>query len=213
MDISENEIDGLLNILISNYRADEKYILTEADATNRFYEILSQNLILQKYDLSIHSELRPFIKQKNGKYKIIKKGKWTNEGRINEGAKFDLSIINNSNYFWDKAFKKVVRAQTNDETRVKYWRFLSYPLEAFKAVFEFKIRVQGNIRDSKKNPRGISKDIEKLNVLHSENEDCLKYLVILDRKISEKNYHKIRNMLSDKPNIKQKIFHKEDSTD
>ena len=167
----EKDIDNLLKQLIEKYDNDKRYILTESDLVNRFYSMIQNSEILKKHNLILHSELRPF----DGK-NVIHKEKWGRAAQINYAAQFDLSLLDPDKKFWEEAFKKVSKAQTRQgkNEEIRYWRFLSYPLAAHKAVFEFKIRAKGNTTK-------INKDIKKLDLIHQKNKDCLTYLILLDR--------------------------------
>ena len=77
------------------------------------------------------------------------------------------------------------KAKKDQGGSLRYWRILSYPLEAFRAAIMVKIRVKGNLL-------GIRKDIQVLRLLHKRNPECLPFLFICDRMSSEKNKAEIK---------------------
>ena len=100
----------------------------------------------------------------------------------------DLAILNMENKYWNKALDKAVKDQYGKnrvKKSLKYWRILSYPVEAFLTVIEVKIRVSGN-------EERILKDVEKLYAIKKSNPKCLTYMVIADRCAPERILHNIR---------------------
>lgn len=186
MDELKRDLDRLMKELVEKYEKCERLILTESDLVNRVFSMILRSGIPENHTLGIHTELRPFI----GK-EAIRGEKWQTVEPINYAAKCDLVLIDPATKFWSEAYSKVWDYQTNHGEKrddLRYWRFLAYPVEAFRAVFEFKIRVKGNTR-------GIKKDIKKLCLIKCKNPDCLTYLVILDRKGTTKELQKIKNEL------------------
>lgn len=166
---------------------------------NRAYYLIQESGILKKHDLAIHSELRPYDFKKR---KAIHDEKWSDIKQVNHAAKFDLTLVETSEQYWYQAFQHILDHQSKNikKKRIRYWRFLVYPLRAFKAAIEFKIRVQGN-KDN------IMKDVKKLSLLHQKNTCCLKYLIILDRKASDRTIQTIIEEISQREGI-QLITHK-----
>jgi len=194
-----NIIHHALKKIIQSYRDNKCLIMTENDLVIRTYARLSEGGVP---DVSLHSELRPYIGNDNLCCSVIREltdddcGKtterfgWHTQGRANRGARFDLVVIQSDverSKLWERALSKA-KCDQGLSSRIGYWRILSYPLEGFKAVIEFKIRVKNNINN-------IMRDIAKLEKLHDENKNCLLYLVILDRCASEKDLEKIENRL------------------
>ncbi len=170
----KNDLDAVIGTICDNYRKDERYILTESDLVSETYLHLKKSGILEKYGLSLHTELRPFDPEND---EIIRKKTWEKIVQINYAAKFDLALVDKKKMYWDLSRKRIAQAQTGTDDELKYWRFLLYPVESFRVVIEFKVRV-------KNNHKNIRKDITKMKVLTKKNKCCLKYLVILDRAAS-----------------------------
>jgi len=174
-----NIIEDAIKELINNYKKDrervsEKICLTENDVVCKLYSLLHGNL---GENLEIHSELRPYIPkgENNVNVDVIRNTGWEKQNGANEGAKIDLAIIDTIESYWKQAFKKAKKDQNWEKKEgLKYWRILSYPLNAFRAVIEIKIKVRNNY------PR-IRRDIEKLKMIKKENPACLTYMVVLDR--------------------------------
>ena len=179
------DLDKTFPRLVSEYCNNERLILTESDMVNRAYYFIQESGILEKHSLAIHSELRPYDFKDR---KAIHDGSWSDIDQINHAAKFDLALVDASDDYWDQAHQYILCSQskTRKKKRIRYWRFLVYPLKAFKAAFEFKIRVQGN-KDN------ILKDVDKLSLLDEKNKCCLKYLIILDRKAPERTIKSIKD--------------------
>lgn len=95
-------------------------------------------------------------------------------------------MVTNETY-WEKTKKKITYLQSKNPTKKKlrYWRFLIYPIEAFQAVFECKMRVQGNLSN-------IREDIKKLVKIKKGNSNCLTYMIVLDREASPISMNTIR---------------------
>ena len=56
----QGDLDKIFNRLVNEYRISERLILTESDMVNRAYYLIQESGILEKHNLAIHSELRPF---------------------------------------------------------------------------------------------------------------------------------------------------------
>jgi len=152
------------------------------------------NTLLQNipvHPLEIHSELRPWIKNGN---EILRGDQWVNleRARVNYAAKVDLAITD-PEYFKD-AYEKIRKIQGLGD-RLKYWRILLYPLKAFHAIFEIKVRVSGN-------KRRIVDDLNKLSLLYCRNKTCKYYLIVLDRAATNKQMLSIKNEALKHPHIK-----------
>ena len=182
-------IEHCLLTLKERYEKQELNILTESDLAIRAYKLLSKEI----EPIQLHGELRPF-KHKTGQpvknRRVIRelpsstyecpKFDWCKHSP-NAGARFDLSVIEYEDEYLEKA--KLVQPRP-------YWRYPSYPFEAFKAIIEFKVRVNGNV------PR-ILKDVEKIRVMCSEEKGkCIGYLLVLDRKAKQSNLTKIQHAVS-----------------
>jgi hypothetical protein len=185
--------------LLHAYLEDSRLILTENDMVMLAYGILVKNGVPKH---SLHTELRPYIGSDDRKCKVIRKTKqedasktkldWHEQDKANQGARFDLVVVHEDDEnddFWERALKKA-KSDQRAPNGLRYWRILSYPCKAFGAVIEFKAKVYNNMDR-------IHDDITRLKLLHDENSDCLKYLVVMDRCASEDNVKQIRNWLSD----------------
>ena len=142
----------IINQLAEKYRREENTFLTENDIVIHLAHMLINE------GKTVHSELRPWIPECN---KIIKGDKWTELERLNRCVKVDVAVTDPNPEYLEQALTRI-KGQRN---QLKYWRILLYPLKGFKAVFEVKIRVEGNLKR-------IYKDIEKLNLMHRRNKDC-----------------------------------------
>jgi len=181
-----NDLKGLveecLKEFVRNYGNDAYpyELLTEGDAASLLFCILKNRMKGPKFStFKIHSELRPFIEEEN-KHKVIKrKGsewEWAEHKPENSGAVVDIVIIDSDPEYSKKA----------EKSERKYWRIVSYPLEAFHACIEVKIRVSGNIRN-------IKKDISKLCKIREHNKQCLVYLTVVDRKATSEDIKEIKS--------------------
>ena len=167
-------IESVLKRIVDSYWNDKWYMLTERDLVARAFSLLRKELLPR---FSIHCELRPFkgpYTQEDKKwYKVIRDvegiAKWCRQ-QGNSGAIFDLCVLDSDPELWRKAYKKAC----GERTEPRYWRFPSYPLEAFRAVIEFKVRGKGNL------PR-IKKDIRKLGEMCPVDGNCDGFLILLDR--------------------------------
>jgi len=169
----QKDIDKILSKIVQEYKDNKRLILTESDLVNIVYSRIATSGIRDNHSVLIHSELRP-IKG----VEAIRDEKWQPVKPINYAKKVDLVLIDSAKKHWKEAYEYVKSYQTKDGEKgsdLRYWRFLAYPVDAFKAVLEFKIRVNGN-------SSGIKKDIKKLSLIRCKKPDCLTYLVILDRK-------------------------------
>ena len=95
---------------------------------------------------------------------------WKKHEPKNSGAVVDIVVVNSEQKYFKRA---------KEISPKKYWRLVTFPIEAFVVCIEVKIRVAGNIKR-------IKKDIEKLVKIREANREanrnCLVYLVIVDRK-------------------------------
>ena len=190
--------------LVTEYNENPWSLITESDVTNRLYSILQRRPVLK--GISIHSELRPFQSKLQGKASlpfVIKDRKdphWVRQRKANDGAMIDLVLVDSDKRFENEAHKKAVLEQgkreieklirkglepVEDSLELRYWRMLSYPVKAFKAAIEAKIRVSGNM------PK-IRNDVKKLKKIKEENDECGLYLVVLDCKADDRKLREIR---------------------
>ena len=186
--ISFSKLDSVLKWVVKDYQRKKRSYLTENDVVMHIHARLAK---MQFQTIGIHSELRPFIIDGRNT-KILKetaknKINWVKQNKALEGARIDLSLIDQNDLHWESAFKKALKDQ-NREEKLRFWRILSYPCEAFRAMIEIKIRVDKNLGR-------IYKDISKFEAVQKENKECLKFLIILDRCASENNMEKIESTL------------------
>lgn len=188
------KIDKSLKELEKNYRQKERDFLTEADAVSTLFNILKDRL--KNANVAVHSQLRPFT-QRNEVIVFDRRRKgwyWKKQRVANEGAPFDLAIIDAGDKYWKRAEKKAMYDQRAKKD-LKYWRMLSYPIEAFLAAIEIKVRVW-------QNPPWIEKDINKLSAILKKNKKCLLYAVVLDRKANPKEVKKIEGLARRKKHVR-----------
>jgi len=188
--------------LVEDYQLDAEQgrFLTENDAACRLFALLDEKS--NAYDIGVHSELRPFccgdhtndvknclVIRENKDGKIA----WDKQGDdAKNGSRVDICLISQNGRYLKKAKLKAKFDQLGPNfdhagTDLKYWRILSYPVEAFQAAIEIKIKVH-------KNMTRIKKDIEKMAVLKQNNDQCQTYLVVLDRQADHKYIEKIKNI-------------------
>jgi hypothetical protein len=169
-----------------DYEDYREGFLTEGDATSSLFCKLKN--VMRKHgvtELEIHRELRPYALD-GAEAKVIRlvdgAVDWAIHEPKNAGAVVDLAIIERDEKYFNEAEK------TSSQ---EYWRILSYPLDAFVACIEVKVRVAGNIRR-------IRKDIEKLdrirNTLQKRGKNCLVHLMVLDRRAPDKSIRTIAAM-------------------
>jgi len=165
-------VEECLRKLVKSYEEHEEDFLTERDAVCTLFCMLKDEMKKGNEEgFKIHSELRPYIEGKNTN-RVIKqvKGvvKWKEHKPKNSGAVVDIVIVSSKQKYFERA---------KEFSSKKYWRLVTYPLEAFVACIEVKIRVSGNIKR-------IEKDIDKLCKIRDTKKNCLVYLVVVDRKAS-----------------------------
>lgn len=195
-------VDAAVTQLVNDYglNAERGYYLTENDATCKLFAMLMEKSEQNK--IGVHSELRPFCsgdrESEIENCQVIKEDiggrmSWDYQGQdAKNGSRVDICLIAQDRRYLDKAILKAKIDQIGpslDRTRtdLKYWRILSYPVEAFRAAIEIKVKVHRNMTR-------IRKDIEKLAVLKQKNSQCLTYLVVLDRQADPKDIEKIRKI-------------------
>lgn len=171
-----------------DYENYKEGFFTEGDATSSLFCILKDSIrkhYATKHE--VHRELRPYIScGEEAETRVLRlvdgAVDWTTQKTKNTGAVVDLVIIERDEKYFDEAEK------TSSQ---EYWRILSYPLDAFVACIEVKVRVAGNIRR-------IRKDIEKLdrirNTLQKRGKNCLVHLMVLDRRAPDKSIRTIAAM-------------------
>ena len=168
-------VEKVIEEVLEDYEKDEdkKTYTTEGDIVSHIFARLLEAPIWDK-NIKIHSQVRPF-KGEIGKEKVIRDGKWKDQqGKANAGSVVDLAILDMRDRYWKKALEKAIKDQFGEgrsEGSLRYWRILSYPVEAFRAAIEVKIRVRGNRKK-------IFKDVEKLCAIKRENPECLTCMVI-----------------------------------
>ena len=184
MNIKQFQIEKALTELVSDYCKHPTKYMTENDIVIQAHKLIQKHVLNTKQKLSLHSELRPYIFE--GDIGIHEMD-WNPVDQINHASKCDLAIIDTSSIHWDKTMKKIVclHSRKRRKKKLNYWRFLVYPVKAFKAAFEFKMRVRGNLSN-------IEEDILKLNLIRCKNSKCLTYMIILDKEASNKNMKTIR---------------------
>lgn len=183
--ILEEFINIAIKNIINDYRCHIKKYTTEGDVIANLFAQLSHNKFKNLY---IHSQVRPF-KGNIGNEEVIIDGNWRKQEKANSGCIVDLAILDLQDKYWKKTILKANKDQkikrNSNEKTLKYWRILSYPVEAFHAAIEVKVRV-------KNNKSRIIKDIKKLSIIKKTNPKCLTYLIIVDRCTSKKTIKNIQ---------------------
>lgn len=182
--ISQTKIESALRLLCCEYNTTPRKFMTESDIVIQAHKLLQDVVIKNKPKHAIHSELRPY---KFDKKQGIKDNHWRCLDQINHAAKCDLAIVLSNETFWKKTKDKITCLQSKNpnKKKLRYWRFLIYPVEAFQAAFEFKMRVQGNLTN-------IREDIDKLVQIKKGEPDCLTYMIVLDKVASPISMNTIR---------------------
>jgi hypothetical protein len=197
-------IKDSINELVIQYNRSPWSFTTESDVTNKLYSLLQGRL--DSEDAVIHSELRPFLRMSQGKepqYLVIKDRKepqWIGQEKANGGAMIDIVVVDGEERFRKEALEKATREQRNKEImklrrkgiepiegslKLRYWRMLSYPVKAFRAAIEVKIKVSGNVSK-------IKNDVKKLRKIRDENRECRLYLLVLDRMAASKKLEDLK---------------------
>ncbi|MDH5268145.1 MAG: hypothetical protein OEW62_10780 [Candidatus Bathyarchaeota archaeon] len=176
-------VEACLRKLLKNYEKEEhkEAFLTESDVASSLFCMLKGEMEKRNIgEFAVHSGLRPYIEEKGLNLVIKAKdsllGEWKKHEPKNSGSVVDIVLINRKPEYFEKA---------KDVSPKKYWRLVTYPLEAFKVCIEVKIRVPGNIKR-------IKKDIIKLRKIRETNRSCLVYLVVVDRKASNRSKENIK---------------------
>lgn len=145
--------------------------LTESDVVCNLYSEL-RKAVPRGYE--VHTGLRPFDERKGGK-NVLKyvsnRWTWKTAMRKNEGSIIDLCVLDSNPKYWKEAKGEGFW----DSDGLRYWRFVSYPVEAIRAAIEVKIRVKGKISN-------IKKDIEKIKSIESQVSpgQFIGYMVVMD---------------------------------
>ena len=183
-------IKATLNRLVNDYKSNPRKYLTENDIVIQAHRFLQDGIISNESKLSIHSEFRPYNFREG---KGIHNDKWTCLRHINHASKCDVAIVDSDTKYWKITKEKIkcLHSKKLKKKKLRYWRFLVYPIEAFKAIFEFKMRVQGNLSN-------IREDIDKLVLIKEANSSCLTYMIVLDRKATSKSMNTIREYAREK---------------
>lgn len=132
-------IENSIKELQKEYQNNKRKYLTEGDIVSTLFSKLDKMLV--KTSMSIHSQLRPYIGSPEDAY-VIQNDSWIKQDKANRGALVDLAIIDRNEVFWNESFEKAKKDQNSKQ--LKYWRILSYPVKAFRAVIEVKIKVKRN---------------------------------------------------------------------
>jgi len=185
------KIKSALNDVTESYWNDIQFMLTESDLVAKVFSLLDGEL----GKFQVHSEIRPFKKLSATKSRVIRKRNkdennkkdveyvWLKADR-NTGTRFDLCVIDTECKFWKEAIEKA----KGERNALRYWRLPSYPFKGIRAVIEFKVRVSGNIKR-------IGYDIQKLKKMCERNNQCLGFLVILDRCAPDRGITDIIDMI------------------
>lgn len=176
-------VKGAILQIINNYKRTPRAYLTEADVVSDLACDLKSMIMTKHGELAVHCELRPFqeinLHKRNTKqkYLVIVGDRWVPQQRANSGAHFDIIVVSNDKEFWRRAYENALYYQGKRRKRkvLSYWRFLSYPVDAFYAVVEVKVRVSGNVSK-------IKRDMDRLFALQKKNSNCFTYVLVLDRK-------------------------------
>jgi len=177
-------VEYCLGKLVKSYEVKEHIedFLTEGDVASSLFCMLKDEMKKQGVEgFKVHVGLRPY-KDTNLVLKAEDSDsvewEWKEHEPKNSGAVVDIVIVERKNQHFTKA-KKL--------SPENYWRLVTYPLEAFAVCIEVKIRVSGNIKR-------IKKDIKKLCKIRKANENCLVYLVVMDRKASNISIENIKKI-------------------
>lgn len=183
-----SEYDQVVLDLVSLYQKKRTIFLSEGDSVLHLNTLLHN---IPDFSLEVHSELRPWIQDSD---EILRGQGWENlEGaQVNWAAKVDLAVTD-PGYF--KAAYEKIREIQGKKKELKYWRILLYPLKAFHAIFEIKVKVH-------RNKSRIVKDLNKLTSLYRKNENCQYYLIVLDRAATIKRLQSIEQEASKHPHVK-----------
>jgi hypothetical protein len=90
---------------------NKKDFLTEADVVSFLVSSLREKI---KEGLRVHSQLRPFYQTREG-YHVIKEKKgtwdWGLQRKANEGAVFDVVVVDDDDKYFKQAYKKAKEDQ------------------------------------------------------------------------------------------------------
>ena len=178
-------VEECLRRLVESYERKEHIedFLTESDVASSLFCMLKDEMEKESVEgFKIHGGLRPYIEEE-GTILVIRARdsssmelEWKKHHPRNSGAVVDIVIVDCEQEY----FRRAERISSR-----KYWRLVTYPLEAFAVCIEVKIRVSGNFDR-------IRKDIKKLRKIRETKTDCLVYLVVVDRKASDKSKENIK---------------------
>jgi hypothetical protein len=191
-------IDVSVAIFIEEYRECRgvRY-LTESDVVHRIAVHLEKQL--EGADYRVHLELRPYRRSEGSLAKILEEGavEWRTakeDGsplKENDGARLDIAVVKGTNGF-EEALQQARLVQSGRmDGDLRYWRMLSYPIEAIAAALEVKVRVRGN-------ERRIRKDIDKLALI---GEGRIVRMVIVDR-CATNRVQQLLGTVEEQPSIK-----------
>jgi len=186
----ESIVKECIEELLEEYNDHKENFLTEGDVTSSLFCMLKAKLGNHgSAGIKVHRELRPYIKvpQASGSgrhvIKIVEgKAKWSLHDPPNSGSVIDIVLTSSGMDYFESAETIALKRKR------KYWRLLTYPLEAFLVCIEVKIRVSGNIRRIEKDVKKLGKIRHKLREL---GKNCFVFLVVVDRFAEGKSKKKI----------------------
>lgn len=118
---------------------------------------------------------------------------WKTQSRANDGSIVDIIVIDSDESYWKDACRKAKKDQGS--RKLKYWRIVSYPVKAFRAAIEVKVKVRSNFS-------GIRRDVKKLETLKEADSDCLLFLVVLDRRASVEDLDEVKRGIGDESRVR-----------
>lgn len=161
--------------------------LTENDVVCNLYSELRKSL---PSGYEAHTQIRPYYRTK-GRRKVLKyisrRWEWKESENKLEGSVIDLCVLDNNPEYWNEAKGQGFR----DAGGLKYWRFVSYPVDAIRAAIEVKIRVRGKIAN-------ITKDFGKIVAIESrvEPRDFAGYVVVMDSLVRPSDLERIKGKVT-----------------
>ena len=193
--------DRAIKNVVENYsrktdgEEGSRIYLTEADVVFNMYASIGRVL---PDGFEIHAGLRPF-QLRSGKKLVWSKEKrkwnWEQAPKRNDdtsddqrwGATVDLCVLDSSTKYWEHAKE---RGHRDGRGNLKYWRFISYPVEALRIGIEAKVRIRDRVS------KGIFKDLKKLETIMMATRPgrFLGYLVIVDSCARDEDLVRIRRV-------------------
>ena len=195
-DLDKIVSESIESIVKSYSRPENKILyLTEGDVVASLYSILRDRLKGVE-DVTVHSQLRPYD-ARSKEVRVIgereKKMQWKTQSRANDGSIVDIIVIDSDESYWKDACRKAKKDQGS--RKLKYWRIVSYPVKAFRAAIEVKVKVRSNFS-------GIRRDVKKLETLKEADSDCLLFLVVLDRRASVEDLDEVKRGIGDESRVR-----------